>query len=419
MSTPTNPRTPQPPPVRSRYWRPFAAFQYPDFRVLWASTITNQIGQGMQQVLLGFLVFQITDSASMVGAAFAARSAPFLLVGFMVGSITDRLDRRFLMRSAVTGMLSVSLVLGTLALVGSLQVWHLIALAFFFGIFQSFYMTARQVYAYDIVGTAGAINGIALISLAQRIGGVIGALTGGLTLQWQGPETAFFVMAGGYSIGLTALFGLRRIGQSAPVERESMKDNIVSYFRALKSNRAMSSLMVSTAGSEMLGFSHQVMLPILAEDVLEVGPAGLGILTAFRFIGGAMGIITLGAFSWIRHRGLLLLGALSLFGLGVVLLSQSPNFWVALLFVTFVNSMASTADILHQTLLQTCVPNDQRGRSMGSWIVGVGTAPVGHMEVGYVAGATSAPFALLINGIGLAILPLLLLVFFPQFRQMR
>ncbi len=373
----------------------------------------------MQQVLLGFLVFQITESAAMVGAAFAARSAPFLLVGFVVGSITDRLDRRFLMRFAVTGMLSVSLALGLLALVGILQVWHLISLAFLFGIFQSFYMTSRQVYAYDIVGTAGAINGIALISLAQRIGGIIGALVGGLALEWRGPETAFFVMAGGYSIGLTALFGLRRIGQSAPIAREPMKDNIISYFRALKSNRAMSSLMVSTAGSEMLGFSHQVMLPILAEDVLEVGAAGLGILTAFRFIGGAMGIVALGAASKIQHRGLLLLATLSLFGLGLVLLSQSPNFWIAVVFVVFVNSMASAADILHQTLLQTCVPNDQRGRSMGSWIVGVGTAPVGHVGIGYVAGATSAPFALLVNGIGLAVLPFLLLALFPQFRQMR
>ncbi len=373
----------------------------------------------MQQVLLGFLVFEITDSAGMVGAAFAARAAPNLLVGFAVGSITDRLDRRMLMRLSVTGMLIVSLGLGLLALVGTLQVWHLIALAFFFGIFQSFYMTSRQVYAYDIVGTAGAINGIALISLAQRIGGIIGALMGGLTLEWKGPELAFFVMAGGYSIGLAALFGLRRIGQSAPTERESLKDNISSYLRALKSNRAMSSLMVSTAGSEMLGFSHQVMLPVLAVDVLGVGAGGLGVLTAFRFLGGAMGIIALGVFSWISHRGLLLLGALSLFGLGVVLLSQSPNFLLALVFVTFVNSMASAADILHQTLLQTCVPNDQRGRSMGSWVVGVGTAPVGHMEVGYIAGATSAPFALLVNGIGLAVLPLALLLLFPQFRQMR
>ena len=373
----------------------------------------------MQQVLLGFLVFQITDSAGMVGAAFAARSAPNLLVGFIVGSVTDRVDRRTLMRLAVSGMLTISCVLGLLAVFNSLSIWHLIILAFFLGTFQSFYMTARQVYAYDIVGPAGAINGIALVSLAQRFGGIIGALSGGLILEWQGAGTAFFVMASGYLVGLIALFGLRRLGQAAPVQRESMRQNISAYVHAIKSNRAMSSLMVSTAGAEMLGFSHQVMLPVLAKDILDVGPAGLGILTAFRFIGGAFGIIALTAFSWIKQRGLLLLGALALFGLGLIMLSQSPNFYAALVIVVFVNSMASAADILHQTLLQASVPNEQRGRSMGSWVVSVGTAPVGHLEIGQIAGLTTARFALLTNGIALLVLPFILLALFPQFRKMR
>ena len=418
MALGNNPGEPQLQPPGSGYGRILSAFRYADFRVLWASTITNQVGQGMQQVLLGFLVFEMTDSGGMVGVAFAARSAPNLLVGFVAGSVTDRLDRRTLMRTAVSGMIIVSLALALLSFNGDLAVWHLISLAFCFGGFQSFYMTARQVYAYDIVGSAGAVNGIALVSLAQRFGGIIGALLGGLILSWQGPGIAFSVMTGSYCVGVISLFGLRRLGQSAPSQREPIWQNMVAYVHALKSNRAMSSLMVSTAGAEMLGFSHQVALPILAQDVLDVGSAGLGVLTAFRFTGGALGVVALTAFGWVKRRGILLLAILALFGIGLIMLSQSPNFLIALAFVTFVNSMGSAADILHQTLLQASVPNEQRGRSMGSWVVGVGTAPVGHMEIGYVASLTSARVALLTNGLALIVLPLILLALFPRFRQM-
>ena len=66
------------------------ALRYPDFRVLWFSTVSNQLGWGMQQVLLGWLVFDMTGNAGMVGAIFAARSAPNLVVGLVAGSITDR-----------------------------------------------------------------------------------------------------------------------------------------------------------------------------------------------------------------------------------------------------------------------------------------------------------------------------------------
>ena len=64
--------------------------RYADFRVLWVSTLANQIGQGMQQVVLGWLVFEMTGSAAMVGVVFALRSAPNLIVGFVAGSMSDR-----------------------------------------------------------------------------------------------------------------------------------------------------------------------------------------------------------------------------------------------------------------------------------------------------------------------------------------
>ncbi len=94
-----------------------------ELRMLWLSTVSNQIGVGMQQVLLGWLVLEMTNSSGMVGVVFAMRSAPNLMVGFAAGSVTDRLDRRTVMRVTVIGMICTSLIIALLLFTHRLTVW--------------------------------------------------------------------------------------------------------------------------------------------------------------------------------------------------------------------------------------------------------------------------------------------------------
>ena len=394
------------------------ALRYPDFRVLWLSTVANQLGWGMQQVLLGWLIFDMTGSGRMVGTIFAVRSLPNLVIGMAAGSITDRFDRRLIMRLSCAALVLISLAVAWLQFAGLLTVGPLLLATFLMGSAQAFYMTARQVYVYDIVGANQAINGIALVSLAQWVGGIIGSLLTGGLIAWKGPGAAFLVMGLTYSLGILVMFQLKHAGSSAPESREPILENLLNYFRALKNNRTMLTLMISTSGAEILGFSHQVMLPILASEVLGVGSVGLGLLTAFRFFGSALGVFAVAGLERLRRRGLLLLGVIVMFGLGQILLGQSPIFWVAVVFVVLINLMASATDILHHTLLQLSVSNAERGRAMGSWIVGIGTAPVGQLEVGYLAEATSARVALLVNGVALVTLALVMGVLMPRLRRL-
>ena len=129
-----------------------------------------------------------------------------------------------------------------------------------------------------------------------------------------------------------------------------------------------------------------------------------------------MGLLT--ALGEIQRRGALLLGMLVLFGSSQILLAHAPHFWLAVVCVTLVNVVGSVADILHQTLLQYSVSNEQRGRAMGSWIVSIGTAPVGHLEIGYLAGLTNAGVALSVNGLALTALTLVLAALLPRLRRL-
>jgi hypothetical protein len=116
----------------------------------------------------------------------------------------------------------------------------------------------------------------------------------------------------------------------------------------------------------------------------------------------------------VHRRGRMLLAVLALFGAGLVLLAHAPTFWFAAACVIFINIMAAATDVLHQTLLQFSVANEQRGRAMGSWIIGTGIGPVGHLEVGSLASLTSAHLALLVNGLALMLLTLGMALCIPR-----
>jgi MFS family permease len=141
----------------------------------------------------------------MVGIIFAVRSTPNLLVGLAVGALTDRLDRRFLMRLAGFGMTLMTLAVAGLLFANRLQVWQLLVCAGLLGTLQALEMTARQVYVYDTLGASGAAQGSALVSMGQRLGSAGGALLAGAVFQWWGAAAAFFVMSMSYGAGVCLL----------------------------------------------------------------------------------------------------------------------------------------------------------------------------------------------------------------------
>ena len=405
-------------PKRSSYQNLISALRYADLRTLIISTLANQFGQGTSHVIIGWIVLDMTGSVALLGLAFAVRSAPNLVVGLTCGPITDRYDRRMLMKIAVSGLMLTSLALSFLVFTDLIRIWSLLCGVFSLGAFQAMYMTARQTYVYDVVGASRALSGLALIGLAQRIGQLFGAILAGYTIVFIGGSGPFLAMGIGYLIGLSCIFLLVHVGESAPLQQETILENLINYFKALKSNRLLLSLMISTAGAEILGFSHQVILPILALDVLGVGAEGLGLLNASRFVGASIGIAGLALVGNVKRPGMLLLSTLFFFGISQILLGYAETFWLAFALVALVNIMATMSDVLHQTLLQLSVSNEQRGRAMGSWVIGIGMAPIGQLEMGTLADTTSSKTALLINGAALAALALLMSVLLPKLRKL-
>ena len=394
------------------------SLHYRDFRLLWGSTVLYALGSGMSQVAVGWLVFEMTGSPFMVGVAAAAQMAPFFFLGVLSGVVADRVGRRLLMRLITLAASLVAALMAILLLSGVADVWAVIGLVTAGGCVLGFDLTVRQAYAYDIVGPGNALNGLALTSIGMQAGGIAGAIASGVLIGALGPGWQYVAVSLCYLVSVPLLLAMQSEGRAVLVRRESVWGNLTGYVRLVRENRILLVLMGLASITEILGFTHMTLLPVFAKDVLHVGPVGLGFMTAVRRAGGLLGLWLLASLKDYRHKGLMMFVIAGAFGLGLMAFSVSSNLYFFLAVLVLVNGSAMAVDTLYKTLMQENVPDEQRGRAMGSWVLSIGVAPVGHLGVGGLAGLLGAPGALLINGAALAFISLAAAVGLPRMRRL-
>ena len=403
-------------PIYSQAWA--SSFRFRDFRLFWASTFFYSLGTGMEHVAVGWLVFDITGSAFIVGVAAAARMAPLFFLGILSGAMADWLERRlFLLFIALSGMAVAGIMAGVL-LTGDPPVWAVVVLVAAGGCMLAFTLTTRNAYTYDIVGPEHALNGLSLNQMAMQAGGIGGAIISGALIELVGPGWQYLAVGASYLGSALVLLVIGRSTRTAQPLREPVLQNLVGYLRFLRENRLIFILMCLTSITEVLGFTHMTLLPVFAKEVLHVGPAGLGYLTAVRQAGGLLGLALLANLRDYRRKGLLMFIIATGFGVGLMAFSVSAALVYFIIVLAAVNACAMAVDTLYKTLMQSNVPDEQRGRAMGSWVLSIGAAPVGHLGVGGLATALGAQGALLVNGAVLAGISLVAAIGLPKIRRL-
>ena len=394
------------------------AFQYRDFRILGLSSLFSSFGMMGENVAVGWIVLELTDSTFMVGVAMGLRMAPQFVLGIFAGAVVDMVDRRLFMPFINAVMALPNIAIGLLLVTGRLEIWYVLVLVLLSGIMMPFAQTARQSFAYDIVGPSLAMQGLAAVMLVSRAGGLVGAVLVGVIIGRVGLEPAFFAIGAGQAMGGLAMLLVRSSGQAAPLERESVMENLKGFLTEVRQNRVLFQLVLFTGAVEMLGFSHMTVLPSMARDVLKVGAEGLGVMNGIQSVGGILGVAVLASVGDVRRKGLLFLVVVHVFGVALVLLGMSNTLVLAVIILAVVSAMAALSDVLSQALMQLNVPNELRGRAMGSWVLAIGTAPVGHVQIGALASLVSVGFALSFSGVGLLALAAGVTLFSARLRRL-
>jgi MFS family permease len=399
-----------------------ALFRLADFRCLGASMLLNSVGMMGEAVVLGWLTLELTNSPLLVGVAMGMRALPLFFVGVPAGALADRLPRHRLLIMTGAGQALTASTLGLLTLLGVVTLAHLLTLTLANGVFRGVEHAARQSYTHDVVGAAALVQGFAVLGVAMRTGWLLGSLGAGAIIARFDSGAAYLAVAGGYLAGAAALLPASTPARTTSPEPGSLWRSVAEFLTAVRTDRALLVLMALTAGAEVFGFAHQVLLPSLARDVLHAGPEGLGVLNGARSVGGILG---LGAAAMARGStqggGALFLVVIVAFGVSLIGLGAAPSLvgFVGVVGVLIVaNAAGALADLLAQSLLQLSVPPHLRGRAGGAWVVAIGLAPLGQLQIGALATLFGVSAALGASGLALAVLGVTAALLFPRVRRL-
>jgi hypothetical protein len=280
---------------------------------------------------------------------------------------------------------------------------------------------ARQSYTHDVVGAPGLVHGLAVLGVAMRTGWLFGSLGVGAIIARFGSGAAYLAVAAGFLAGAAALLPASSPAPATSPNGRSLWGSVAEFFDAVRTNRALLGLMLLTGGAEVLGFAHQALLPSLARDVLHAGPEGLGILNGARSVGGILGLVAAVTWNPARSDVTRFLAVLGAFGAALIALGAAPHlvgFGGVVLILVAANAAGALADLLAQSLLQLAVPDHLRGRAGGAWVVAIGLAPLGQLQIGALASLFGVSLALGASGLGLSVLAAAGAVWFPRVRRL-
>jgi len=386
----------------ARLAAPFRSLRHRNFRLFLGGQIVSVTGTWMQQMALSWLVYRLTHSAFLLGLVGFAGLIPSLFLAPVAGVWADRWDRRrMVIATQVLAMLQ-ALALAALVLSGSVAVWHLIALSLFLGLVTAFDVPARQSFLVQMVGGRDDLaNAIALNSSAFNAARLVGPAIAGILIARFNEGTVFLLNGVSFAAVIAALVAIRVPPRAAalgpPVSPWLNLREGVTYVAGFAPIRTLL-LLVGLVG--IAGVPYRVLMPVFATDILHGDAHTLGFLMGGIGVGALVGALFLAARRGVRGLGRLIVVAVAVFGAALVGFSLSRSFALSLVLVFLAGFGMMLQMASSNTILQTIVDDDKRGRVMSFYAAAfMGTVPIGSLLAGSLADLVGAPLTVLIGGV--------------------
>ena len=371
------------------------ALKVRDFRTVLTGQSISSIALSGQEIAIAWVVLEITNSPLWVGIALALCEIPSLIFGLPLGSLADRFDRSKLLKFIECIHASIFLTLGILTITGNLSLWHLLILGFATGSVRCLQEITRLTLAYDMVTNNSEVSALSLVHISNRAGTFVGFLLVGSVMERVSLEAAYFSLSVLSLISFIILFGLKP--QITQVNSPKDQLGLRFFYKEVRKNARLKTLLVTTAVLEILGFSFATALPFITRDILNLGPEALGLLHAAGSIGGTLALVILISRGDAIDKAKIYLIAIILMAIFILALAHSQVFLLVLLAILCIESVAVTCDVMSQALIQDTVPEHMRGRAMGAWVLAIGTLPIGQIEMGLLIGMINVSGALSVN----------------------
>lgn len=376
-------------------------------------------GQWIQQVTLGWLLYDLTGSSVLLGMLNGLRALPFLVASPIAGVAADRMDRRRLILTTQYILIVTALGMGLLVASGSLQVWHLFAFTAITGVAWAFVDPVRQTLVPALVPRHDLMNAVALNSAAFNLTKVIGPSLGGALIVFSGAAGNFFVQCVAYLGVLISIYWMEIPPTPPEARRSSALANLKEGLVYVWSNAAVFALMASALVPRIFAVPYQTLMPVFQKDVLMVGPEGLGILLAAPGLGAMLaGLMLATLANRVRRQGVLMLASLIALGIMLNIFSWIRSFPLALLTLVAIGGCQVFYMATTNTLLQVIVPDHLRGRVMSIYALDRGLMPAGALMAGLSAHVIGAPATVSYMGLMVILLAALVALLAPVVRNL-
>jgi MFS family permease len=372
----------------------FESLHNENFRLLWTGNLATQGGSFINSVAVGWLVFEKTQSAGWLGVSGFVSGIPMLLFALVGGVMADRLNRHKLMLfNQLIGMI-VSLLFVALLWFDVIEIWHILSLSFVLGMTSAINVPVRQAMVPALVGRENLVNALALHSVGLNTMRILGPSLAGVLIATIGPVGCFAVQAVGFIWAFVNVLQMR-VPPQAPVDHAvSPARTLVDGLKYVATDRTLFWILAVVALPTFFVFPYQQMLPLFAEEVLGVGPTGLGMLTASVGAGALISALAVASLGNFNGKGRLLMVGLLTYPVFIGLFALSPWFPASMAVLLFAGMAWSIASAIAQTLLQMQSHPHFAGRVMSVFALTWGLQPIGNLLLGGIADVIGAPLAL-------------------------
>jgi MFS family permease len=371
----------------------------PDFRRLWLVGLVVFSVRWLEMLAVAVFTYQHTGSPFIVALLTMLRMLPMTLFGALIGAAAERVERRTALVFVVLSMLVCSVTLAALAWSGALQVWHLALASFFNGFTWTTDNPVRRTMIGEVVGSERMSAAMSIDVGANNASRVLGPTLGGLLLATFGIGGAFAVSVAGYMAA--TLVALRVQHRNPPVAPTAagILERMIEGLLLVRRDRRLSGTMVITVIYNTFGWPFTSMIPVIGQDNLQLGAAGIGFLASMDGVGAFCGAVLIAICARPRHYARLFVGGVAIYLVMLPVFALTPHPLLAGSVLLLTGLANAGFSIMQATLVYLAAPPEMRSRVFGVLSVCIGIGMIGFLHLGWLAGMIGATWAIVTIGV--------------------
>jgi len=379
----------------------FRSLRYRNFRLFFSGQSISLIGTWMQRIAMPWLVFEITGSVFLLGLVGFAGQIPTLVISPFAGVFADRWNRyKVLILTQILAMIQ-AFVLYFLVQSKTVEVWHLVSLSIFLGCINAIDIPVRQSFVIQMVDKKEDLsNAIALNSTMVNAAKLLGPSMAGILIALAGVNMCFLINGLSYILVITSLLFMNIVPKEINKKKLDVFSELKAGFTYTSEHIPIKYILLLLSLVSIMGMPYIVLMPAFAKNILHGGPQSFGFLMGASGVGALMGALYLASRKTIAGLEKLIPYSAGLFGIGLIAFAFSRWFYLSLFLMTITGLGMMLQLASSNTLIQTIVDDNKRGRVMGFYTMAfMGSAPFGSIIAGTAAKLVGAPMTIFVGGI--------------------